>query len=441
MALKRTAVFQGRPPGRGLKSGQGRRVEPGREAVSHIPNGLVSSVVRWTDLSQEGAAEGSSTEDPILGAQGSCGLFQEDMEETSSVSLPGASSGARVGSGRRKRVLREEAHRTISSQAGGAPGASLEAEAHMMVLGLQAAGQSQDLVPGPELHVQLPTVPAQGGAWASKRLQISLHNILDEKWARNLCGMSVRLPERALVGREKPAGVENPSFPRSREVREGGRSPNLSKGEPPQRKLPPSQGVDTVRAEEKSRKCKACSEDGEGVGGFLWLGQSPGRDNTQGVGDSPQGADLDSLGGLSSPLSPKDSGSGPRGSSGSCVGCASGTEKVKYLLAAGDGAQLGSPHDPDEFSLPSGEETLRPAAQDPPPSLALCLGVSGKDSTEWQEAEQVTVGAGGDDGPATAYNQEELETKAQPVSRRRLGQGLMASADTPAGSPESADSK
>ncbi|XP_066122661.1 SPOC domain-containing protein 1 [Saccopteryx bilineata] len=396
---------------------------------------------RWTDLSQEGAAERSSTEDPVLSARGSCGLFQEDMEETSSVSFPRASPGARVGAGRRKRVFREEAHRTISSQAGGAPGASLEAEAHMVVLGLQAAGRSQDSVPGPELHVQLPTVPSQGGSWASKRLQISLHNILDEKWARNLCSMSVRLPGRALAGREKPAGVEKASFPRSREVREGGRSPTLSKEEPPQRELSSLQGPDPVRAEEKSRKCKACSESKEGVGGFLWLGQNPGRDNTQGVGDSPQGANLESLGGLSSPLSPKDSGSGSRGSSGSCLGCASGTEKVKYLLAAGVGAQLGSPHDPDEFSLPSGEDTLRPVAQDPPRSLALCLGVSGKASTEWQESEQVTLGAGGDDGPATAYNQEDLETKAQPVSRRRLRQGLMAPEDTPAGSPESADSK
>ncbi|KAM5322256.1 SPOC domain-containing protein 1-like [Glossophaga mutica] len=387
-------------------------------------------------MSQEAAAEGSSTEDPDLSPRRSCGLSQEDMEEVRSVSgvapdLPGESSGASAGAGRREGVPKEEIHQGASSQAGGA---------HLVVLGLQAAGQSQDPVP---------TVPAQGRPHATKKLQIALHNILDENWARNLCGMSVGLPERALVGRERPAGVEKMSGPRPREAREGGRSspecdgrsPALSKEDPPKRELPSSLGSAPMRARKKSRKRKACSEGGEGVGGFLWLGQRPGRDDPQCVGDPPEGADLASLGGLCWPLSPKDTGSRPGDVGGSCVGSASGTERFRYLPTVAGGARPGSPYDPVLFPLPSGGEHLRPAAQDPAQSPALCLGVSGKASTEWQEAEWVVVAAGGDDGPAASPNQEEQEVKFQPVSRGRLGQELAAPTDTPAGSPESAASK
>ncbi|XP_016074711.1 PREDICTED: SPOC domain-containing protein 1 [Miniopterus natalensis] len=402
-------------------------------------------------MSQEEAAGGSSTQDPVPSPRRGCGLFQDDMEKASSVSglapdLPGASARARVSAGRRKRLLREEAHRGASCQAGGTPGTNLEAKARLVALELQAAGQSQDLVPGPKLHVQLPTVPAQERAQASKRLQISLHNILDENWARNLCSMPVGLPERALVGREKPAGVERASCPRPTGVGEGGRSspgcdrrsPTLGEEEPPKRELLSSLGSAPVQTRKKSRKCKTCSEGGEGVGGFLWLGQSLGGDNPQRVGDPPQGADLESLGGLCSPLFPKNTGSGPGDSDGSCAGCATGTEKFRYLTDAEDGAQPGSSYDPVAFPLPNGGLSLRPAAQDPPQSPALCLGVSGKVSTEQQEAEQVMVGAGGDDGPAASCTEEELEVKAWPMSRGRLGQGLSAPTDTPAGSPESA---
>ncbi|XP_036917313.1 SPOC domain-containing protein 1 [Sturnira hondurensis] len=389
---------------------------------------------RWTDMFQEGAAEGSSTEDPDLRPRRSCGLSQEGMEEACSESglapdLPGGSSGASVGAGRRERVPREEIHQGASFQAGGA---------HLPVLGQQAAGQRQDLVPGPKLHTQLPAVPAQGRAQATKKLQTSLHNILDENWARNHCGMSMGLPERALVGRER--------CPRPREVREGGRSspgydgrsPTLTKEEPPKRELPSSLGSAPVQPRKKSRKRKACSEGGEGVGGFLWLGQRPVRDNSQCVGHPPQGADLASLGDLCWPLSPKDTGSGPGGSGGSRVGSASGTE-FRCLPAAGGGAQPGSPYDPVLFPLPSGGKRLRPAAQDPAQSPALCLGICGKASTtERQEAEWVAVAAGSDDGPATSPNQE---VKVQPLSKGRLGQGLTAPTDTPAGSPESAAGK
>ncbi|XP_057410021.1 SPOC domain-containing protein 1 isoform X3 [Balaenoptera acutorostrata] len=323
-------------------------------------------------MSQEAAAEGSSTEDPVLSLHNSCGPFQEDMEETSSVvglapGLPGESSGAPVWVGSRKRVLREEAHQNASSQVVGAPGTSLEAE---VVLGLQAMGESQDSVPGPRLHIQPPTVPAHGRAQASKRLQVTMHDILAGSWPRNLCSAS--------VGTRK-----------------------------------------------KSRRSEAPSEEEEGADGFLWLGQSPGGDKPQSVGDSPQGADLESLGGPCSPLSCKDTGCGPGDPGGSWMSYASGVEKFEYLPTAEGGTQPGSPCDPVRSPLPSGGESLQPAARDSPQSPVLCLGVSGKASTEQKEARHI-VGPGGGDGPATSHNQEELEVKAQPVSGEMPGQGLAA---------------
>ncbi|XP_036690811.1 SPOC domain-containing protein 1 isoform X2 [Balaenoptera musculus] len=323
-------------------------------------------------MSQEAAGEGSSTEDPVLSLHNSCGPFQEDMEETSSVvglapDLPGESSGAPVWVGSRKRVLREEAHQDASSQVVGAPGTSLQAE---VVLGLQAMGESQDSVPGPRLHIQPPTVPAHGRAQASKRLQVTMHDILAGSWPRNLCSAS--------VGTRK-----------------------------------------------KSRRSEAPSEEEEGADGFLWLGQSPGGDKPQSVGDSPQGADVESLGGPCSPLSCKDTGCGPGDPGGSWMSYASGIEKFEYLPTAEGGTQPGSPCDPVRSPLPSGGESLQPAARDSPQSPVLCLGVSGKASTEQKEARHI-VGPGGGDGPATSHNQEELEVKAQPVSGKMPGQGLAA---------------
>lgn len=379
-------------------------------------------------MSQEGTAEGSSTEDPVFSPKYSWGLFQEDVEEANSMSglasdLPGASSGTQIGAGRRKRVLREGA------QAGDAPGVIPETQAHLVVLELQAVGQSPDSVPGPKLHIGLPTVPALGRAQASKRLHISLYNILNESGPGNLCGMSVGLPEKAFVGRERPAGVKK--------VREGtsslgcdGRSPTLSKEEPPRRDLPSSRGPVPVRARKKKRKCEVCSEGGEGAGGFLWLGQSSDRATPQHVGGPPQGADWESLESLCSPLSPKDTGSGPGDPGGSCVGCASGPEKFEYLPTAGGRMQSDSPC---EFPLPIGGGSLSPVAQDHPQSPALYLEVSGKASTEH------VIGAGGDDGPAVSHNQEELEVKA--MSKGKTGQGLSAPTDTLASPPEPATSK
>lgn len=368
-------------------------------------------------MPQEGAAEGSSTEDPVISPQHSCGLSQKDVQETSSMSglapdMPGASSGAQAWAGRRKRVLREEACR---------------------------GARSWDLVHSPGCHIQLPTVPAQKTAQASRRLRISLHDMLAESWPGNLCGLSVGLPERALVGRERPAGVEKGTCPRPREAGKGGtspecdgRSPTLSKEEPPEADLPSSPDPAPVGTRKKNRKCKAYPEDGEGAGGFLWLGQSPGGDKAPFVGGSPQGADLESLGGPCSPLSP---GSAPGDPGGSWVACASGTEKFEYLPAARDGAQAGV-----GFPLPVGGGSLRPAAQDPPQSPVRCLGVSGKASPERQEAEHI-VRAGGGEGPAASPNQEEPEVKARPESRGRPGRGLTAPSDTSVSSREPAAGK
>lgn len=181
-------------------------------------------------MSQEGAATGPRPEGRLLSPRCSCGLLPKDLAETSSVAgraphLRGASPGAHVSACRRKRVLGEEAHGGASSRAEGAPRAGVKAKANLVVLELPVSRQSQDSVPGPRLHTQLPTAPAQGRPPASKRLQLSLHSILDEDWARNLCSMSGGLPERGLVGRERPAEVAKASCPRPREAGEGGCSP------------------------------------------------------------------------------------------------------------------------------------------------------------------------------------------------------------------------
>ncbi|KAM5269569.1 SPOC domain-containing protein 1 isoform 1-T3 [Hipposideros larvatus] len=367
------------------------------------------------------------------------------MEEASSVSglapdLPGTSSEAQVWAGREEWVLREGAHQVASSPAGGTPGASLEAEAHLVVLELQAVGQSRDSVPGPKLHTGLPAVPTQGRAQASRRLQNSLYDILNESWPGNLCSLPVGLPDRALVGRESLAGVKKVGEGGKSALGCDGRSPTLSKEKPLKRDLPSSPGPAPVRARKRSRKCAFCSEGGEGAGGFLQLGQSPVGANPQCVGGPPQDADWESLGGLCSSLSLKDTGSGPGDPGGSYVVCASGTEKFEYLLAVGGGAQPDSSYDPVEFPLPSGGKALRPAAQDPPQSPALCLEVSGNASTKQREAEQV-MGTGGDDGPVASHNQEEMEVKAQTVSMDWAGQVLSAPAYTPASSQEPATSK
>uniref|UniRef100_UPI004038B03F SPOC domain-containing protein 1 n=1 Tax=Callospermophilus lateralis TaxID=76772 RepID=UPI004038B03F len=317
----------------------------------------------------------------------------------------------------------EGSHPGASSQAGGASEASLE------VLELPALEQGQDSRPGPRLHVQLPTVPAQGSAQLPKRLQISLHDILHTRCLRDLCSRSPGLPKRAQVDRERLTGAKGASSPRPREVGDedtcspgcDGRNPTLNKEAPPGRGPPSAPGP--MRSRRKSRKCRAFSKGRKGADGFLWLDQS------SSVGGSPQGADLESLGGPSRPPSPKDA--GPRDPVGSWAARASGAEECEHLPAAGDRAQPGSPHGSVGFPVPFGEESLRPTAQDLLLNPVLCLEVPGGASTEPQEAEPL-LGAG-------TENQEELEAKAQPAPGERLGWELAAPADACSSSPESLD--
>ncbi|XP_048671830.1 SPOC domain-containing protein 1 isoform X1 [Marmota marmota marmota] len=377
-------------------------------------------------MSQVGDAEGSSPEDPVLHRQHRCGDFQKDIAGT--ILMPDLKSEAQVWAWSRKRGLMEGSHPGASSQAGGASEASLE------VLELPALEQGQDSRPGPRLHVQLPPGPAQGSAQLPQRLQVSLHDILHTRCLRDLCSTSPGLPKRAQVGRERLTGAKGASSPRPREVGDedmcspgcDGRNPTLNKEAPPGRGLPSSPGP--MRSRRKSRKCRAFSKRRKGADGFLWLDQSLGG-NSQSVGGSPQGADLESLGGPCRPPSPKDA--GPRDPVGSWVARASGAEECEHLPAAGYQAQPGSPHGSVGFPVPFGEESLRPTAQDLLLNPVLCLEVPGGASTEQQEAEPL-LGVG-------AENQEELEAKAQPAPGERLGWELAAPADACSSSPESLD--
>ncbi|XP_035164444.2 SPOC domain-containing protein 1 isoform X2 [Callithrix jacchus] len=392
---------------------------------------------RWTDMSQAGDAEVPSTEDPVLSPQHNCELLQNMEGASSTPGLgpdgPGTSSGPRVRAGSRRKIPRKEAHQGASSWAPGTAGVCPG------VSELLAVGQSQGSRPGPGLHMQLPSVPAQGRALTSKRLQVSLCDILADSGPRKLCHSSAGLPKRALVCRERLAGVEEVSCPRSRDARDSGmsspgcdrRSPTVSKEEPHGRPPTSSPGPASVRVRKKSRKQGVHLEGGERAGSFPWLDRSPGGDKPLSVGDPPQGADLESLGGPC-----RDTGSGSAEPGGSGAGCASGTEKFGYLPAAGDGAQPGSLCGAVRFPVPSRGESLSPAAQAPPQSEALCLGVSARASAEQQEAVHV-VWAGSDEGRAAAQDQEELQVKGQPASRGRLEQGLAAPADSCVGSPES----
>ncbi|XP_063569733.1 SPOC domain-containing protein 1 isoform X6 [Pongo abelii] len=208
---------------------------------------------RWTDMSQAGDVEGPSTGDPVLSPQHNCELLQNMEGASSTPGLapdgPGASSGPGVRAGSRRKIPRKEARRGASSWAAGA------AEVRPGVLELLAVGQSRGSMPGPGLHMQLPSVPAQERALTSKRLQVSLCDILDDSCPRKLCSRSAGLPDRALVCRERLTGVEEVSCPRPREARDGGmsspgcdrRSPTLSKEEPPGRHLTSSPGPVPVR--------------------------------------------------------------------------------------------------------------------------------------------------------------------------------------------------
>ncbi|XP_053432393.1 SPOC domain-containing protein 1 [Nycticebus coucang] len=378
---------------------------------------------KWTAMSQEEDAE-----DFVFSPPHSCGLFQEDMAGASPMpalapDLLGASLGAQGWAGGRKRTFREEAQQVASSQTGLVAGASLR------ILEQEVVGQDQDAIPGPRVHTQVCTVPVRRRVQASKRLQVSLHDILTENCPRNLCSMSGCLPKRDVINKERLAGVEEVSCPRPREGRDvrmsspgsDGRSPALNK-DPPERSLPSSPGPAPMRARKKSKKFGACSEGKEGAGGFLWLDQHS-------WGGPPQSTDLESLEGPCRSLSPEDTGSGSGHPGGRWVGCDVGTENF------GDEAKLACASGPVGSPEPSGGEALSPAAQSPPQSPALCLGASGQASAEQNKAEH-TVGPGTAEGPITLQDQKELEVKAQPASRGRLGQGLTAPTGTHASSLE-----
>uniref|UniRef100_H0XFY4 SPOC domain-containing protein 1 n=1 Tax=Otolemur garnettii TaxID=30611 RepID=H0XFY4_OTOGA len=375
-------------------------------------------------MSQEEDAE-----DSVLSPPNSCGLFQENMAGASS--MPGlvpdllrASLGAQGWAGGRKRTFREEAQQVASSHTELVAGASLS------ILELEVVGQGPDAVPGPQFHTQVCTVPVRRRAQASKRLQVSLHDILSENCPRNLCSMSGCLPKRAVIDKERPAGVEEVSCPRPREARDvgmsspgcDGRSPTLNK-DPPERSLPSSPGPAPKRARKKSKKFGACSEGEEGADGFLLLDQLS-------WGGPPQSTDLESLEGPHRPLSPEDTGSGSGDRGGHWVGCDVGIENFW------DEAKLGCPAGPVGSLEARGREALSAAAQSPPQSPALCLGASGQASSAEQNEVEHTMGAGTAEGPATLHDQKELEVKAQPASRGRLGQGLTVPAGTHASSPE-----
>ncbi|XP_073936801.1 SPOC domain-containing protein 1 isoform X1 [Castor canadensis] len=368
-------------------------------------------------MSQEGDVEGSSTEDRVVCSQHRYGLYQEDVTQRAS-SVPGLKPEAQVWSRSRKRVLKEETHRGLSSRARSDAGASLG-------LSEPAVGQNQDSTPGPMLHMQLPTVTSCGTPWASKRLHVSLYDVLATHCLESLHSISPDLTKTALVGIERPAGVEGASCLRCREAKEeglgspggSGRSPLHNKEKLPGRSLLSSPGLAPRRAKKKSRKC---SQGGEGAGGFLRLGQSPGGDS-QSVGGPPKVcADLESLGGPSRPLSSKDIGPG-----GSWVGCTKVAEVFECFPATGVAAQPGSPQGPFEFPVACGGQSHNLATQGP----VLCLGGPGLASTEQLEV-QPEVGAGSKEGLFNSHNQEGPEIQAQPVSRKRPGQGLTITTDT-----------
>ncbi|XP_004679471.1 PREDICTED: SPOC domain-containing protein 1 [Condylura cristata] len=392
----------------------------------------------WAGMSQEGTAEDSSTEHPVLESRQSCQLFQGDVGKTSfksGLALPGTSPGVPVWAGSRNRVPRERAHPgTAAAKLGRPP------QAHLVLGELQTPGQSKDSAPGAGGHTQLPKEAAQGRAPAFRRLQIALRDILAEGWPTSECGRPGSLPERASKGSEELARDRKVYCLRPRQARAGGRRSRGCEGRSRREEeasgggLPSSRSPASVGTAQKKRQHEARSESGEGARSFRWPAQSPGGDSTW------RGAELEPWGGLCSPLSSKDPKLGPGDPSGSCVGCVSEAEKLEYLPSASSGAHPGSPCGPSESPLLEGGEFVLPAAQGFPHSLALCREVPGEASREQQEA-GCSIGAGSDGGPVTLNNQEELEVEAQPVSSGSLGQGLVAPTDTPNSSLEPVASK
>ncbi|XP_063092037.1 SPOC domain-containing protein 1 isoform X3 [Cavia porcellus] len=370
-------------------------------------------------MSQKGDAESSSTDNPVFYTRHRHRgrLCQEDVVEASSG--PGMMSEAQGPAPSRKRVRSGESRPGASLQAGDAAGASRAG------LELQAVGPSPS---------QLPPGPEQGSAGCSKRLQVSLCDILSTRCLRNLCSTLLGLPKRALADMEGPAEVELASCPRPRGVGGQGMSALSDKGSSTldkenfsERSLTPSPGPAPERARRKSRKSGSCPKGGQGANGFLWLDQSSGGDS-QSLGGSLEGADLRSLGGPCGHLCHEDTRLGDPG--GSQAGCAPGIAGFEYLPAAGSGAQPGSPLSSHRLCA---DESCSPATQDFWWYSALCLEGPGWPSAEQQEVERVE-GAGSEEGLAAPRGRHGPEAQLAP--RENLGQDLAVPSDTHACSPE-----
>ncbi|XP_010619878.1 SPOC domain-containing protein 1 isoform X1 [Fukomys damarensis] len=244
------------------------------------------------DMFQEEDSGSSSTEDPVFLSRHRCGLFQEVM--VGAGSMPGMDSEAQGRALRWKSVHRGKSHPDVSLQAGAA------AVASQRRVELQAVGQgpSQRLPPG----------PPQGSTGCSKRLQVSLCDILTSRCLRNLCNTLPGLPKRAQAGVEWPAEVELTSCSSPREMGDQGISaPGGKRGSStlneegfPGWALPTSRGPAPTRTRRKSRKSESCCRGEQGTGDVSWLEQSPGV-------DSPlEGTNLASLGGPCSRLCQED---------------------------------------------------------------------------------------------------------------------------------------
>ncbi|XP_062046037.1 SPOC domain-containing protein 1 [Lepus europaeus] len=381
-------------------------------------------------MSQDGDAESSSSEDPE-GASSRLALTRR---------LP----GARTGAGTRKRVLRKKAAGDAGYKVGSAAGASLG------VLEPPAVGQSGESTPGPRSRVRLHAAPSRGRAQACRRLRVSLYDVLAGHCPGSLCSRTAIL-QRAVLGRGRPAEVEEASGPGPQGAADGelgspgcdGRSPTVSKEEPPGQGLLSSAGPAPRRARKRrrmgSRMGRARSKGRGQTASLLRLDLSPGGDSPQSGGELLQGADPESWGGSCRPLSPKDTGSGPGGAGGSLAGCSPGPGAWGCLPTVG----AGSPSSPVGFPVPGGGESLQPEAPSPPPSPPLCLGVSGQ-----QEVAEHSMWAADDhEGPTASHGREGLAPSAEsaastePVPEDGLGQGLAALLDPCASSLEPSGSR
>ncbi|KAM4872868.1 SPOC domain-containing protein 1 [Thomomys bottae] len=171
---------------------------------------------------------------------------------------------------------------------------------------------------------------------------------------------------------------------------------------PPEKSRLFSPGLAPERARKRSRKDEAFSQGEEEALDFLWLDRSPGGDS-QSVGGPPQTASLESSGDSHSPFSSHGIGD---------------PAECEYLPDAGDQAPPGSTGGSGGSSSPCGGQLCSLTTQGSPQSPALGLAGPGPASTEQPEV-QPMVGK---------EDQEGSEVQARPVSRKRPGQRLAATA-------------